>query len=200
MSVADFRAITAVTETVISLLRANYPVQNFGSELQFEVYTSKDFETNQIDAGASLFPYRVYVNGANRTPAGRVDARGKRQKDKIPVELHCLITVWGKTASMQTMLAGWIMRTLEDNSILTANLLNAGGQQIFHPDETVQICLAELRMEDLLRIWDVLEVKGYQLSIPYLIRIIEIDAIQPPHDETDGIVQIRREITQMIQG
>ena len=60
------------------------------------------------------------------------------------------------------------MRTLEDNPILPAGLLNAIEPGIFRNDETVEICLAELRTEDLLRIWDVLGLNLYQLSVPYI--------------------------------
>ncbi|HED32735.1 MAG TPA: DUF4255 domain-containing protein [Gammaproteobacteria bacterium] len=188
---ANFRAIMAVSEAIVNLLRSSYMPEDFNNELEFKVFTSKDFSTNSISNGVSLFPYRIYTNGSHRIPAGRVGSDGRPLKHKLPVELHCLVTVWGKEASLQNSLAGWIMRTLEDNAILPANLLNSVVADVFHADETVEISLAELTTEDLFRIWDVLGMNIYQLSIPYVVRIIEIDSMQSmPSGE--GLVQQRR--------
>lgn len=188
---ANFQAIMSVSEAIVRLLRISYRPDDFNNELEFKVFTSKDFGNNTISNGASLFPYRIYVNGVRRTPPGRIGDDGKPYQTKLPVELHCLITVWGKESSLQNTLAGWIMRTLEDNPILPAGILNSIIPGVFHSNETVEICLAELRTEDLFRIWDVLGLNIYQLSIPYVVRIIEIDSIQPLPIEEGDVVQER---------
>ena len=69
------------------------------------------------------------------------------------------------------------MRTLEDNALLNAGVLNAGGANVFRQDEVVEISLAEMRTEDLFRIWDVLGATPYQLSIPYLARVVPIESL-----------------------
>ncbi len=188
---ADFRAIMAVTEAIINLLRSSYVPDDFNNELEFKVFTSRDFTTNSIANGASLFPYRIYTNGSYRTPAGRISGEGDVYKSKLPLEIHCLITVWGKEASLQNTLAGWIMRTLEDNASLPANLLNSVVADVFFADETVELSLAELTTEDLFRIWEVVGMNVYQLSIPYVVRIIEIDSLQLK-TEDGGVVQHRQ--------
>lgn len=188
---ANFRAIMAVSEAIINLLRSSYVPEDFNNELEFKVFTSKDFTTNSIANGVSLFPYRIYTNGSYRTPTGRVSNDGRVFKTKLPVELHFLITVWGKDASLQNTLAGWIMRTLEDHASLPANLLNSVVADVFHADETVELSLAELTTEDLFRIWDVLGLNIYQLSIPYVVRIIEIDSMGVI-PAGDGLVQQRQ--------
>ena len=187
---ADYRAIKGVTEAVIYLLRSSYSPDDFNNELEFKIFTSKDF-AKPISNGASLFLYRIYPNGVHRSPAGRVDRQGQRVQTQLPVELHFLLTIWGKEYSLQHTLAGWVMRTLEDNPILPAGLLNAIEPGIFRDDETVDICLAELRTEDLLRIWDVLGLNLYQLSIPYVARIIHIESEQQPLADDSVLVQER---------
>jgi hypothetical protein len=189
---ADFRAIMAVSEAVVNLLRVNYRPEDFNNELEFRVFTSKDFGNNTLQNGASLFPYRIYANGAHRTPPGRVGLDGRPLRSVLPVELHFLITVWGKDASLQNTLAGWIMRTLEDTPSLPAGILNSVVPDCFRPDETVDITLAELRTEDMFRIWDVIGLNVYQLSIPYLARIIHIESVQPRAFELGELVQDRR--------
>jgi len=188
---ADYRAIKGVTEAVIYLLRSSYSPDDFNNELEFKIFTSKDF-AKPISNGASLFLYRIYPNGVHRSPAGRVDRHGQRVQTQLPVELHFLLTIWGKEYSLQHTLAGWVMRTLEDNPMIPAGLLNAVEPGIFRNDETVEICLAELRTEDLLRIWDVLGLNLYQLSIPYVARIIHIESQQPTVPAIDVLVQERR--------
>lgn len=187
---ADFRAIMAVNEAIVRLLRSNYRPTDFNNELEFKVFTSKDFTDNTIANGVSVFPYRIFVNGAHRLPAGRLNLNGERSKNKLPVEFHCLITVWGQDATLQNTLAGWVMRILEDNPVLPATLLNAAVANVFSQDETVDIAFAELSTEDLFRIWDVLGVNVYQLSIPYLIRIIQLESIQY-QEQGAGHVQTR---------
>ncbi len=84
------------------------------------------------------------------------------------------------------------MRVLEDTPILPAVILNSVVPGVFQPDETVDVCLTELRTEDLFRIWDVLGLNSYQLSIPYVARVIEIDSLQARVEEDGELVQQRQ--------
>ncbi len=188
---ADFRAIMAATEAIVNLLRVNYDPVDFNNELEFRVFTARDFSANALQNGASLFPYRIYANGAHRTPAGRLGMDGLPLRSALPVELHFLITVWGKEASLQNALAGWIMRTLEDSPSLPAGILNSVVPDVFRPDESVDISLAELRTEDMFRIWDVIGLNIYQLSIPYVARIIQLESREAARHEGSADVQIR---------
>ena len=187
---ADYRAIKGVSEAVIYLLRSSYRPEDFNNELEFRIFTSKDF-ASPMSNGVSLFAYRIYPNGVHRTPPGRLDRHGMQLQTQLPVDLHFLPTVWGKDYSLQLTLAGWIMRTLEDHPILPAGLLNAVEPGVFRNDETVDISLAELRTEDLLRIWEVLGLNLYQLSIPYVARIIQIESSRTSMDESEPVQERR---------
>ena len=175
---ADFRAVAAVTETVLQFLRSNYNPADFDQELEFKVYTAKDF-TKPLNAGVSLFLYRIFPNGVHRTPPGRIGPDGRRFPSLLPLDLHMLLTVWGREASLQHTIAGWMMRTLEDQPIYPAALLNATSPGVFRPDETVELTLTELTNEDLLRIWDTLVQNIYQLSVPYVARVVRIESSRP---------------------
>ncbi len=74
---------------------------------------------------------------------------------------------------MQHAIAGWMMRILEDTPILPASLLN---QDIFHPDETVEISLTELTTEEMFRIWEVIVHHAYQISVPYIARNVKLES------------------------
>lgn len=189
---ADFRAIRAVGDALMGLLQTSYRPEDFNDIVaDFRMFTSRDFTNNAITNGASLFMYRLFCNGAFRLPPGRINVDGRRADTQLPVELHFLITVWGGEASYQYELAGWIMRLLEDTPILPSAVLNSTTPNVFHADETVDITLAELRTEDLFRIWDVLGVNAYQLSIPYVARVVHIESSHSRAEEYDRRVQER---------
>jgi hypothetical protein len=173
---ANTVAIAGACEAIIRLLRANYNPADFGgAALDFQVYVSQDFNSGPMDEGVSLFLYRIYYNGSHRTPAGRV-VNGRRQRTMLPLDLHFLLTAWGKKASLQHEIAGWAMRVLEDFPSVPAGLLNTYKPDVFHPDETVEIAIADLSVEEMFRIWEVMANHVYQLSIPYVARIVQLES------------------------
>lgn len=173
---ASYRAVAAVTEAIMYLLESRYTPAHFdGNQLEFKVYLASDFE-QPMDAGVSLFLYRIYTNDTHRTPGGRIAPNGQRYRTQLPLDLHFLLTAWGKDASLQHTIAGWMMRVLEDTPIFPAGLLNKSAGNIFHPDETVEIGLTQLTTEELFRIWEVIGNNAYQISVPYIARYIKIES------------------------
>lgn len=169
-------AISATTESVIRLLRSSYNPADFNNaSLDFQVYVANDFLT-PMDEGVSLLLYRIYHDGTNRNPPGRMQPDGTRGRNKLPLELHFMLTAWAKQASLQHEIAGWMMRTLEDNSVLYPGLLNTYKPEVFFPDETVELSLAQLSVEDMFNIWDVIIHHVYQLSVPYVARVVELES------------------------
>jgi hypothetical protein len=173
---ATISAVAATMEAIIRLLRSSYNPADFNdAPLDFQVYVADDF-LKPMDEGVSLLLYRIYHDGTNRTPAGRLLPNGQRARTKLPVELHFLLTAWAKTAALQHEIAGWMMRTLEDNPVLSPSLLNTYKPGVFFPDETVEVSLAQLSVEDLFDIWDVIIRHVYQLSVPYVARVVRIES------------------------
>lgn len=186
---ANYNAIAVISKTIINQLKASAQLVGI-SDLEFDIYTSQQFTQSPITNGVSLFIYRIFPNGDNRTPIGYLNNSGKKQPRLLPVDIHFLLTIWGGEASMQHTLVGWVMRVMEDNSLLTASALNAVKAKTFRRDETVEIGLAEFKTEDLMRISEVLMPNGYQLSIPYYARVVQIES-QLESDEVGGEVQER---------
>jgi hypothetical protein len=176
---ANYRAISAVSEALCFLMQSQYDPADFdGNQLQFRVYLAKDF-SQPIEAGVSVFLYRVYVNRVLRSPSGRLDANGRRTRPQLPVDLHFLMTAWAKDASLQHAIAGWMMRALEDTPVLPAGLLNHKVPGVFHPDETAEVGVTDLTTEELFRIWEVIVNHAYQISIPYVVRGVKIESTRP---------------------
>jgi hypothetical protein len=175
---ASTSAISATTESVIRLLRSSYNPANFNNAaLDFQVYVAYNFQA-PMDEGVSLLLYRIYQDGSPRTPPGRMQPNGQRGRTKLPLELHFMLTAWAKQASLQHEIAGWMMRTLEDNPIFPASLLNSYKPDVFFPDETVEVSLSQLSIEDMFNIWDVIIRHDYQLSVPYVARVVYLESSQ----------------------
>lgn len=189
---ADHRAITAVSEAVRGVLRSSYRREDFdGTDLEFEIYTTADFGSRTVENGVTLFLYRIYIAGSNRTAPGRIAPDGRRFRPQLPLELHYLVTVWAKQYTLQHALAAWTMRTIEDNAHLGPDVLDAGGRTTFRPDEAVELSLAEMRTEDLFRIWEVLGPSPYHLSIPYLARVVSVESVERVPSTEGPVVQDR---------
>lgn len=185
---ATYSAIANTCEAVIRLLRASYVPALFNdAALDFQVYVADNF-LQPMDQGVSLLLYRIYHNAQHRVAPGRV-VSGRRQRPMLAVDLHFLLTAWARSASRQHEIAGWMMRVLEDNPTLPANLLNAYRADVFGPDEALEVTLAELSTEDLFRIWEVMINHVYQLSVPYVARGVLLESAEFTEDR--AAVQLR---------
>jgi len=139
-----------------------------------------------MSAGVSVFLYRVYTNNSFRTPGGRPLPDGMRQRSQLPLDLHMLLTAWGKDAPLQHTITGWMMRILEDTPSFPPGLLNQWTAGVFRPDETVELTTTDLSTEELFRIWEVIGVNAYQISVPYVARVIKIES-SVPLDDHDAV-------------
>ncbi len=83
-----------------------------------------------------------------------------------------LAYVLGHSAQAEQTILGWTLQQLQSSPILDSSILTADGQ--WDPTESVQLVMADLSLEDILRIWDALGPK-YRLSVAYLARVVRID-------------------------
>ncbi len=173
---SGYSAISCTLDAVVRVLRAAYdPAEFNGAVLDFQVYVSDDF-AHPMEQGVSLFLYRVCPNGAGRAKQGRLLSDGRRQQPKLAIDLHFIATAWARRASLQHEIAGWMLRVLEDHSVLTAELLNSPREGVFQPEETVSLSITDLSVEDTFRIWETVIEHAYQLSVPYVARTLEIES------------------------
>jgi hypothetical protein len=174
---ADFRAVSAISESLVTLLQSRYAesASIFNNELEFKVYLAKDF-AQPMTAGVSVFLYRIYANGTLRSPSARPTLQGEQYRNQLPLDLHFLLTAWAQDASLQHLIACWMMRMMEDTPTLPPGLLNEKFDNLFRPDEGVTLSLAELSTEELLRMWEVIVDNSYQISVPYVARAVRIDS------------------------
>jgi hypothetical protein len=172
---ATHAAIAATTEAIVRLLRSSFqPSQFNNAQLEFQVFVSENFQ-QEFQAGVSLFLYRIYHGGSSGLPVRRLLPNGEKRRPNLPLDLHFLLTAWAPTASLQQEIAGWMMRVMEDNPVLTPALLNSYRANVFHPDESVEVSIGQLSVEELFRIWEVMLPNDYHLSVPYTARTVQIE-------------------------
>jgi hypothetical protein len=172
---ATHRAVEATCLAVADLLRDNYDPTTFNRDLDFQAISTGEF-TAGLTAGVSVFLYRIMVNDAHRTPPGRRTATGALTQTQLPLDLQLILTAWAPEASLQQAIAGWMMRTLEDNRVLPPGLLNRTLSGVFREDESVELLTGDMVTEDLLHLWELLGTGHYQLSVPYVARNVRIES------------------------
>ena len=173
---ASVYAIAAVTQTILGVLSDAVPSEFTGA--QFEPLQISDFQKPKpVDEGISLLLYRVDVSPLQRNLQPRPQANGKQYNPPLPVDLHYLMTAWGKTAPSQQRLLGWAMRTLEDVGRLNPALLNhyGGPEIVFSPNETVDVVYEPIAMSDFSSLWDLLKPNA-QVSVGYIARMVYIES------------------------
>ena len=108
----------------------------------------------RIGVGGSIYVHRVAFNTSRRNLPPRTALDGTRYRPPTPVDLHFLVTAWGRTPEEQLSMLGWIIRTLEDTPVLPAGLLNrfAGNRgEVFSSNEAVEIVGEILSFQDMLQ-------------------------------------------------
>lgn len=184
---ASYPAIAATSETILGLLQR----AAIGSEFEgvtFEHYQSASFK-EPMKEGIALYLYRVTVS-ANRNLPPRVGREGRRYGPPIPLDLHYLVIPWATDAIKQQRLLGFAVRAIEDTTVLPAGVLNQHGPEsdVFRPEETVELVLELVSVQDTSEIWDVAPAKE-QVCATYVARMVEIESRQPLDE--GGPVQTR---------
>ena len=174
---ADYTAIFAVGDSLVNFLTASYNAApkslNLPNPCTFKLVSSTEIateETTTLDQMVTLFLHRITMNDQFRSSTHLPDVR-----DRQPVlflDLHYLITYWGKEAQAEQKALAWVMQQLQSYPILDKSILTTDAQ--WGTTETVQLIPADLSLEDILRIWDALGPK-YRLSVCYIARVVRID-------------------------
>lgn len=172
---ATYKGIAAVGQAILFLLAEGCPKSEFG-DAKFELYNAQNFK-KPMSEGVSLYLYRITVNPAVRNQPPRLGLDGRHYRPSLPVDLHYLVTAWGRDAVKQQWLLGWCMRELENTQTLPTSLLNNPGREphIFDQSESVEITLDHLSPQDWANITDPIKT-DLQLSVPYLARLVRVDS------------------------
>jgi Pvc16 N-terminal domain len=187
---ANYRAVAATSTALAGLIRDRYPRDEFGVGLPVNLYQTRDFESPMQD-GFSVYLYRLAVNGSVRNLTIRRSADGRRFRPSLPLDLHYMITPWAQDVERQHRMLGWVMRMIEDTSVLSAGHLNhyLPETDTFLPNEGVELICDPLGLGDYLTLWDRLRPR-LPASATYTLRMVLIDS--NVHIDDSAMVQSRR--------
>jgi hypothetical protein len=127
------------------------------------------------DPTVTVFLYHVGVNGEMRNVPRGSSVKGNQQFPALPLDLRFLITPWTIEPGDSYRLIGAIAQLFYDRAILYAGDLLDGGTSVWGADDTVEIILESLPVEEHYDIWDPTDIP-YRLSLTYLARVIGIDS------------------------
>jgi len=177
--VAGADAVRDVAETLVFLLRQGMPALD---PAKIAVASPDIFEEmrDPLKPNVTIFLYRIAVNPQMRNNPRRGRPDGQLQPTPLPLELSFLITAWAKDTRDELKIVGRILQVLYDHRELgAADLVGTS----WEPDDSVQLILESLPLEDHYRIWDANEVP-YRLSLTYLARVVGLAStetlIAPP--------------------
>lgn len=172
---ANLRAIYAVGSSLASFLQNSYPSELSTSHpCQFKLVSSGEMsgpDEQSFDKMLSIYLHRITVNEHYRNATKPQEPHGK--KPVIGVDLHYLLTYWGRSAEDEQLVMAWTMRQLQMNPILDRSLLS--NSAAWAADESIQLTASNLSIEDIMRVWDAMAPK-YRLSIAYTARTVRLES------------------------
>ncbi len=174
---AGFAGIAAAGKSIEMLLNACFeeeqPMPPPEKKTKAVLVRTVDFDEggNSIGVPAlSIFLYRVDFNKVMR--AAWAGASAQDGRSHLGLDLHYLITPWGKNAEDEHRILGRAMQCLESTPILTGPLLHSSGE--WDGGESIQLVLEEVSTEAVMRTFDSLPT-DYRLSVPYIARVMRLD-------------------------
>jgi len=174
VQMANFQAVHAVGNSIVTFLTNTYPAQMNGvatPACDFALVSSGELSgTIEQTTRVTLYLYRVTVN--EHTRQRRPGAMSTAHPAPMGLDLHFLLTAWASTAQAEQVPFTWAMRQLYLHPILDASSLSP--EAGWGPDEVIQVIPAELPTEEMMRIWDALD-PPYRLSVSYIARMVRID-------------------------
>lgn len=187
---ANFSAIASTGTSIKRLLNASYAAAFPTASIPHALLVrTDDFDRNSgviHPPALSLFLYRVDFNKTMRASWSAVGYREGRTH--LPLDLHFLMTAWGRNAEEEQIILGRTLQALESTSILSGPLLDDAGD--WEATDAIQLALEEISTEAVMRTFDSLPT-DYRLSIPYIARIIRIEservAAPPVLDAITGV-------------
>ncbi len=179
---ADYLSLAATARSLEKLLNHDFAVEKPVPDKTTKavLVRTEDFEQGGpgliVPPALSIFVYRVDFNRTMRSAWSAVGAQDGRAH--LPLDLYLLLTPWAENADFELRILGRAMSCLDSHPILSGPLLDPLGS--WAPGEAVQLCLADLTTEDLMRTFDSLPI-DYQLSVLYVARVITLaDRVATP--------------------
>lgn len=189
-AMAEFQALKAAGVSIVALLNRRFAERDGGAGLAAMLANTRQLKTMALNNGQliqqpsiSVFCYRVSVDKETRPGWSAVaNADGI---PRIPLRLHFLLGAFAATVEEELLWLGLAASILEGESILTGPLLlpvtQTAGVTVnpWRPGDMVQVVTDDLAMDSMSEAFQALST-DYRLQLPYLARVICLDAQPQP--------------------
>ena len=191
---ATHQAVFATCAAIRNMLIQARSAALFGADIvnvDCQVFTTADFGSNiPAEGQVALFLYRVDVNGGQRTLPPRPRNGTAIETSSLRMDLQFLLVPRATQAQLQQLILGWMMRVVEDNTSIPANILNSELEGVFSPEEHIEVTPGRLTTEEILRLWDQLP-SDFNICVPYCARVLRIES---PVSALEGPPVLRRDL------
>lgn len=181
---ADYQAVFAVGDAIVSFLTAAYATAAIGFPCTFKLISSAEManpDTSKLDKNLGLYLHRITTSEHYRNVTRLPDAPST--EPVLYLDLHYLLSYWNSDADgaeAEQKVLVWTMQHLQANPILDTSILGlSSSAPHWNPTDTVQLVPADLSMKDLLDIWTGLGPR-YRLSVSYIVRVVRVDQSVTP--------------------
>lgn len=187
---SNYLAIATVTATLQRLLQASIQADVEGARVT--TLRPENLGEGAPESGANIFLYQILSNPAHSN--GAVVGRQRRgevtKQSQAALDLYYLFSFYGNEVELEPQrLLGSAVRTLEDYSTLTPDMLRATIDHRAYPflatsdlpeqSEAVRVERQDLEMEDLSNLWSGLFEASYLLSVAYKVTVVLVEGDLP---------------------
>jgi hypothetical protein len=174
---SEFTAIRAVSLTLQQLLQQHITASSEPQlrDVDIDLRSPKEMREDE-DTGISLWLYQVVRNGHTLNQAPQRITPDQSLQHPLPVNLYYLVTPLTDDPRDEQALLGRILQVFNDHSILRGGDLQ---DSLEGEGVELRVTLEMLTLEELTRIWNSLQ-ESYQLSVTYLVQVVDIDSAQEP--------------------
>jgi hypothetical protein len=182
---AGYQALAAVGRSIVTLLNAGFahalpppptriPRAVLAGSPDFDRANPSPDPVITFPA-VSVYCYRLSIDRETRPGWSAVAASDGIPR--IPLRMHLLLSAWDKYVEDELRWLGLAARILESNSILTGPRLDPLGD--WEPGDAVHVVSDDLALDSMSEAFQALTTE-YRLCLPYLARVIVIDAEPQP--------------------
>ena len=184
---AGYQALAAVGRSIVDILNAGYarqlpsparrPTAVLAGTSDFDQVNSSPSAVIRYPA-VSIYCYRITIDRETRPGWSAVGAGDGIPR--IPLRMHMMLSAWDQRVENELEWLGLTARILEANSILTGPLLDPTGD--WDAGDTIQVVPDELALISMSEAFQALTT-DYRLCLPYLAKVVVIDAEGVPTAE-----------------
>lgn len=180
-------AIAAVTTTLRNVLLDGISKRDSDlADLDVTTRTPDVARQNVTGTSLNVFLYRTSVNtGWSNLEMPRVSRQGEAGHPPLSLDLHYLITAYGRDASDQNALShrilGGAMSVLHDHPVLGAAEIRQAltGNDLADQCERIRIAPQPLSVDDMSKLWSTFQ-SHYRLSAAYVVTVVLVDSLRDP--------------------